>query len=405
VKKIVVIGGGHAAAQFCASLIEAKCEAQLVLVSDDTHLPYQRPPLSKTYLKDEQPAPAWLRGESYYTDNGADVHLEARAVAIDRQARTVQLHDGRTLPYDQLVLATGTRARRLPMLAESHDNVHTLRSLGDAARLRRQLHEAANVVVIGGGFIGLEIAATAGQLGKKTTVLEAADRLLGRSASPEVSAYLLRKHGDAGVDIRLGAAVDRVEAQEGRVTGVWVGQDHFPADVLVIGIGAEPNDELAREAGLDCDNGIVVDDCMRTSDPNILAIGDCTAFPSAWLGRRIRLESVQNANDQARCAVLCIKGEPQPYSALPWFWSDQGGVRLQIAGVPDSSHRRVLRGDPSDDKFSVLYFSGDGTLSCVESINAAPDHMAARKLIAGRKPIPEDQAADASVPLKTLDQA
>lgn len=398
-KKIVVVGSGHAGAQFCASVIESKEDVQLVMVGDEAHLPYQRPPLSKTYLKDPQTEPALLRAASFYADNNTALQLTSRAADIDRQGKTIGLESGERIAYDCLVLAMGTRARTLPLFEGDYANVFTLRTLDDADRLRGLLQPATNVLVIGGGFIGLEIAATSAQLGKSVTLFEAAPRLLGRSSSPEISSYLLEKHRATGVDIRLQTAADRIDVSGNSVKGVWVGDEYLQADVIIIGIGAVPNDELARQAGLECENGVVVDAYMRTSDPDILAIGDCTAFPSATLGRRIRLESVQNANDQARCAAHTVAGKLEAYVALPWFWSDQGAVRIQIAGVPEQDHKRIVRGDPAQDKFSVLYFKGD-ILTSAESINSAADHIAARKLITTQTAITPVQAADASVPLK-----
>ena len=400
-KKIVVVGGGHAGAQFCASMVESKEDIQLLLVGDEAHLPYQRPPLSKAYLKDEAPEAALLRAASFYADNNAVVRLTSKVVDIDRANQTIGLADEERIAYDVLVLAMGTRARTLPVLEGGHANVFTLRTLDDAVRLRAQLQSSQNLLVIGGGFIGLEIAATSAQLGKSVTLLEAAPRLLGRSSSPEVSAYLLEKHRATGVNIRLQTAIDRIDVQGDTVKGVWVGDEYLPVDLIVVGIGAVPNDDLARQAGLECETGVMVDAHMRPSDPAILAIGDCTAFPSAALGRRLRLESVQNANDQARCAANTVLGKLEPYTALPWFWSDQGGVRIQIAGVPEQDHLRVVRGDPAQDKFSVLYFEGD-ILTSVESINSAADHIAARKLITARTPVPMDRAIDPTVPLKDV---
>ncbi len=398
---IVVVGGGHAAAQFCASIAELKLPAKLALVSDEPHLPYQRPPLSKTYLKDPQSQPAWLRGEAFYAQCGARWQLGARVTKIDRKARRVALNSGGSLPYDYLVLATGTRPRQLPLLQGVYDNVHTVRTLKDAVRLREQLGRSHHVVIVGGGFIGLEVAATAASLGKQVSVLEAGHRLLSRSCSPQLSEYLLKKHRDSGVDIRLNATIERVQVEGSRVCGLQHGNTIIPADIVVVGIGAIPNDELAREAGLDCDNGVIVDSFMTTSDERILAIGDCAAFPSPALRRRIRLESVQNANDQARCAALTLAGVPEPYSALPWFWSEQGSVRIQIAGVPDIHHEQVVRGNPSADKFSILYFDGDH-LTCVESVNSPADHMAARKLLSVPCVMNSEAAADETVPLKSF---
>lgn len=359
--------------------------------------------MSKAFLKDAEPAAAWLRSADFYTAKGATWRLSTRVQRIDRDSRHIELADGESLPYDRLVLATGARARVLPGLPADLGNVHTLRSLDDAGRLREQLQHVQRVVIVGGGFIGLEIAATAAQLGKQVVLLEAASRLLSRSVSPTLSAHLLDAHRQAGVDIQLDAVIESFEVAGDVVTGVRTAAGMHATDLLVVGIGAEPNVDLAAEAGLDCDNGIIVDAHMVTSDPAILAIGDCTAFPSAALGRRIRLESVQNANDQARCAAQTLTGNKLPYTALPWFWSEQGPLRIQIAGVPDAHHERVVRGDPAQGKFSVLYLS-DGALTCVESVNAPADHMAARKLIADGVKVNAEKAVDPSVPFKELGQ-
>ena len=260
------------------------------------------------------------------------------------------------------------------------------------------------MVVVGGGFIGLEVAATAAGLGKHVTVLEASERLLGRSVSPEISDWLLQAHQANGITIELNARADRLDVVDEKVTGIWVGDKQFAADVVVLAVGSEPNVDLAQAAGLACDNGVVVNPFMQTSQPDVYAIGDCTAFPSATLGRQIRLESVQNANDQARCAARSILGDPAPYTAMPWFWSEQGAIRIQIAGVPDAGHERAVRGDPASGKFSVLYFDGD-RLSCVETVNVPMDHMAARRLVAEQVVVDRAQALDPAVALKTLGQA
>jgi 3-phenylpropionate/trans-cinnamate dioxygenase ferredoxin reductase subunit len=401
-KQRVIVGGGHAAAQFCASMAEMDPGAGLTLVSDESHLPYQRPPLSKSFLKEENAESALLRAASYYADRNVTVRLGQTVSALNRETQRLTFENGEQLEYSQLVLATGTRPRMAPLFDGNYSNVHTLRTVDDAQRLRASLHAARKVLVIGGGFIGLEIAATAAQLGKRVTVLEAAPRLLGRSASPLISAYVLEQQRANGVDVRTGDMPERAEFVDGLMHGVHVGGEFIDADIVIVGIGAVPNQELAQAAGLACDNGIVVDACMRTADPAIFAIGDCTAFPSATLHRRIRLESVQNAVDQARCAALAVAGRPEPYTALPWFWSDQGATRIQIAGLWAPEHRQVLRGDPDSGRFSVLHYAGD-QLSSVESINAPADHIAARKLIASGRPVPPEQAADTTVPLKSFE--
>ncbi len=397
---IVVIGGGHAAAQLCAGLAEAGLGARVHLVCEEAELPYQRPPLSKAFLKTEQEALQPLRAEAWYATAGITLHRADAAVAIDRAQRSVRLRSGTALGYEQLVLATGARVRSLPALAHATlSNVAALRGAADAQRLRAQLHAAARVTVLGGGFIGLEIAATARALGKQVTVLEAAPRLLQRSVSPELAEHVLQTHRAAGIDIRMGVAVGEFEVQGDRVEALQVDGMREAVELLVLGIGAVPEHALATEAGLNCGNGIEVDAFMRTSDPHVLAIGDCANVPDSRGSRRLRLESVQNANDQARTAVATLLGRSEPYSALPWFWSEQGGLRLQMAGLMSADAERFRRAGATPASFSILHYVGDRLL-CVESANAPLDHLAARKLLeAGKSPAPA-LACDAAVPLK-----
>lgn len=406
--KIVVIGGGHAAAQLCAGLAEAGLGARVHLVCEEAELPYQRPPLSKAFLKTVQEGLTTLRAETWFATAGITLHRADAAVAISRAQRVVRLRSGAELAYEQLVLATGSRARTLPALAPalalalSHPqlaNVVALRSAADAARLREQLHAAAHVTVLGGGFIGLEIAATARALGKQVTVCEAAPRLLLRSVSPELAEHALQTHRAAGIDIRLGVAVGEFDLQGDRVVALHVDGVREPVELLVLGIGAVPEHTLATDAGLLCGNGIEVDACLRTSDPHILAIGDCASFPDSRSGKRLRLESVQNANDQARTAVATLLGRNEPYSALPWFWSEQGGLRLQMAGLMPADGERFRRNGATPASFSILHYVGEQLL-CVESANAPLDHMAARKLLETCKSPAPALACDAAVPLK-----
>ncbi len=412
---IVVIGGGHAAAQLCGGLVAAGLGARVHLVCEEPELPYHRPPLSKAYLKDPAEPVQPLRGEAWYAEAGITLHRADRAVHINASSRNVRLHSGRDLPYNQLVLATGTRARQLPHLPEGLSNVATLRTAADAERLRTLLAAGQPLTVLGGGFIGLEIAATARALGAEVTVLESAPRLLMRSVSPELSDHVLNTHRANGITVHLGVAVGHFELDGDRLTALTVDGQRHAVGLLVLGIGATPEHSLASAAGLVCDNGIVVDAFMRTSDPHILAIGDCTSFPEVHSGRRLRLESVQNANDQARTAVATLTafpGHEVPYTALPWFWSEQGALRLQMAGLipqpaagqasaldePATRHRRP---GATPASFSVLHYVGD-QLVCVESVNAPLDHMAARKLLeAGKSPTPA-LACDAATPLKNL---
>jgi 3-phenylpropionate/trans-cinnamate dioxygenase ferredoxin reductase component len=396
---IVIVGGGHAGAQLCAALAAAGRAPDVHLVCDDAELPYHRPPLSKAFLKEAATRLQWHRPETWYRDAGITVHRANAAVKIDRARRLVHLRSGDALPYKILVLATGARARRLPHLSESLSNVALVRTAADAIRMRALLNACLSVTVIGGGFIGLEIAATARALGKAVQVLESAPRLLMRAVSPELSEHVLRTHLDHGIDVRVGVAVGGFEVAGDRLMKLAV--DGAPQDVelVVLGIGAVPDHDLASAAGLHCDNGIVVDEHMRTSDPAILAIGDCTLFPEHATGRRIRLESVQNANDQARTASSTITGELRAYSAVPWFWSDQGDMRLQMVGLMPAEGTRYRRVGQTSQSFSILHYVG-GRLACIESVNAPKDHLAARKLLEAGGTVPPEAACNPELALK-----
>jgi 3-phenylpropionate/trans-cinnamate dioxygenase ferredoxin reductase subunit len=398
--RLVIIGGGHAGASLCAGLAKAGLGARVDLLCEEGVLPYQRPPLSKTFLKHADEPLQWHRSEDWFSGAGITVHRGDPAVAIDRVAQEVTLRSGRKLPYERLVLATGTRARRLPQLPEHMVNVDVLRTAADAQRWRSRLRALGRLTVIGGGFIGLEVAASARALGKAVTVLESAPRLLMRSVSSDLSAHVLHAHREAGIDIQLGVRVGSFEIEGDRLVALEVDAEYQRVDSVLLGIGAVPEFTLARQAGLDCDNGIIVDAHMRTSDPAILAVGDCTSFPTPE-GSRLRLESVQNANDQARAAVATLTGADAPYRAVPWFWSEQGSLRLQMAGLipPCGTHHRRPGATPST--FSLLHYQGD-RLCCVESVNAPADHIAARQLLdSARSPDPHE-ACDPARPLRSF---
>ncbi|MDM0076551.1 FAD-dependent oxidoreductase [Variovorax sp. J2P1-59] len=400
---IVIIGGGHAAAQLCAGLVEAGQGARVHLVCEETAIPYHRPPLSKAFLKSPDEAPQSHKAETWYGESGITMHMGDPAVSIDRAARTVTLRSGKVLGWERLVLATGTRARRLAALA-GLENVALVRAVDEATRLRAQLLAAQHVTVLGGGFIGLEVAATALALGKKVLVLESAPRLLSRAVSPELSAHVLATHRAAGMDVRVGVQCGVMQIDGTRLAAIELDGQPQPIDLLLLGIGAVPETALAQAAGLECVDGIVVDAYMQTSDEAVLAVGDCTRFPDRRAGQPLRLESVQNANDQARTAVATLTGAPRPHDAVPWFWSDQGGLRLQMAGLVPAEGTvgavTVRRPGANAASFSLLHYV-DGQLRCVESVNAPVDHMMSRKLLeAGRSPDPA-VAADPAVPLKT----
>lgn len=400
--RILIVGAGHASAQLCASLREQGHEGPITLVGEEPHLPYHRPPLSKTFVKDPQAELTPIRAAAWYAGQGVATRLGERVVDIHRQAREIELATGERIGYDVLVLATGARAKRLPGL-DGMSNVLLLRAAADASALREAISGIERITVVGGGFIGLEFAASARALGRTVRVIEMAPRLLARAVSPTLSDYVLELHRAAGIDIALEARIDESRSEAGRVSELVVDGRPEPVELLVIGIGAEPNVELARAAGLACDNGIVVDERMRTEDPAILAIGDCTSFPRN--GARMRLESVQNANDQARTAAATAMGRDEPYGATPWFWTEQGSMRLQIAGLVPPDSIGVRRPGKSPEHFSVLHFADDGRLLAVESVNSPGDHMMARKLVAaGARPDPA-RITDPAVPLKEFVQA
>ncbi len=400
-KGVVIIGGGHGGSQAAASLREKGYGGKLTLISAETDIPYQRPPLSKAFLKEPGHSLLPLRPESFYAKNNIELRLGAEVTAIE-PAGALRLADGSSVPFDRVVLATGSRPRLPPIAGTDLAGVFTLRNAADARDLRTALYAANDVVVVGGGFIGLEIAATARLLGKTVTVLEAAGRLMGRAVAPEISAHFLSLHRGWGADVRLDTAVGRIIGEGGRVVAVEDARGgRLPADLVVVGIGAVPNIELGAAAGVTIANGIAVDEFMQTSNPAILAIGDCVSFHHWATGKRERMESVQNAVDQAKTAAGTIVGKPEPYRAVPWFWSDQGDAKLQMAGIPHGADRSVLRGRPDAGAFSVFHYQGD-RLIAVDSVNRAGDHVVARKMLESGISPPPAMAADEGTDLKAL---
>lgn len=401
-ESIVIIGGGHGGSQLAASLRTDGFEGPVTLLTEETDVPYQRPPLSKAFLKDPDHDLLPLRPESFYEKNAIDLRLGAKAAAIDLGSCAVRLADGGIVPFTRLALATGARPRLPPVAGIDVDGVMTLRHADDARRLRDRLHRADDVVVVGGGFIGLEIAGTARMLGKTVTVLEAADRLMGRVVAPEISAHFLDLHRGWGSDIRLNTPIGAVVGEAGRVVAVETGGgDRIPADIAVIGIGVHPNVELAAEVGVTVDNGIFVNDFMETSLTDVLAIGDCVSFNHWEHGHKVRLESVQNAVDQGKVAAATLVGRREPYRDVPWFWSDQADVKLQMVGLSAYADRSVLRGNPDDVSFSVFHYAGD-RLVAIDSVNRPADHMVGRRLIAAGFSLPPEVATDEGTDLKAL---
>ncbi len=400
ISTVLVIGGGQAGAQAVDTLRREGYGGRLVLIGDEPHLPYQRPPLSKKYLAGELAADRLLfRHRAFYDEHRIELKLGVGVTRIEPGARRVVLADGEEAAYDRLLLCVGAKSRQLTCPGAQSPGVHYLRGLADVAAIRERLKPGARVVIVGGGYIGLETAATARQLGCAVTVLEMADRVMNRVVAPCVSEYFAHEHGMQGVKIICNARVIGLEG-EGRVERVICADGSaFEADLLIVGVGAAANTELAGAAGLDCDNGIVVDQHCRTSDAAIYAAGDCTNHPSLRFGMRVRLESVDNAFEQSKTAALNILGRDPVHDRVPWFWSDQFDNKLLIVGLSQGFDRLVLRGDPATRSFSVCYLKG-GELLAVEAVNHSRDYMAARRLIAERARPDPDKLANPQLALK-----
>ena len=403
---IVIVGAGQAGFQLAASLREGGSADPITLVGDEAALPYQRPPLSKAYLAGKTDAEGlFLRRPGFFSDHAIAHRPGARAVAIDRAGRHLQLADGAALPYDHLVLATGARNRPLPAAGADLGGVHQLRGLADADALKAVIATAESAVVVGAGFIGLEFAAVAAGRGLSVTVVEAADRPMARAVSAPVGGFFRAAHEAMGVRFAFGAGVAAIVGRGGRAAGVSLADGReLPADLVLVGIGVLPNGELAEAAGLPAHDGVQVDAVLATRDPAVSAIGDCARFPSPFArgltpDGTVRIESVQNAIDQGRCLAARLNGRPAPYAALPWFWSDQGPHKLQIAGLSGPSDASVRRGE--GPAFSVFRFRA-GALSAVESVDRAGDHMIARRLLAAGTALTPEQAADPAFDLKAL---
>lgn len=400
---LVIVGASYAGVQAGISAREKGYQEPIRIVADEIHLPYQRPPLSKAFLStDFAHNSLFLRGDDYFKGQGIELVLGHRAVELDRAASRIKLEGGDSLPFDSLVIATGSRARRLTIPGADRDGIVYLRTLDDAMTLKPRLEAASDVVIVGGGFIGLEVASTAAKTGKKVTLIEAQSRLLERAVSPLISQFLLDIHRSHGVDIRFNESVVAIEGT-GAVNEVITSSGlRVRADLIVAGIGGIANDELAVQASITSANGIDVDEHGRTDAPNIYAAGDVSNHHNSFAGRRVRLEAVQNATDQGKAVGSMIAGKPEAYDAVPRFWSDQYDAKLQIVGLSAPTDVAVVRGDMTEGKFSVFYYR-DGKLTAVDSINRPGDQMIARRLItASLSPTPE-QAADLAFDLKKFE--
>jgi 3-phenylpropionate/trans-cinnamate dioxygenase ferredoxin reductase subunit len=397
---VLIVGAGHAGFQLAASLRQHGFGERIGLINDEAHLPYQRPPLSKAYLKGTGgPDSLMFRPDKFYREQNIEL-IAGRAVSIDRHARRLLLASGSPLDYGHLVLATGARNRLLDIPNASLGDVRYLRTLDESEALRQRIVSGQRVVVIGAGFIGLEFAATARARGLEVDVLELGTRVMARAVTAEISDFFQARHTAAGIRLHLGVQATGIESDGTAVTGVSLSDGRrVPADMVVVGVGVLPNVELAAEAGLAVAAGIIVDEQLLTSDPDISAIGDCALFASPRFGGSLRLESVQNATDHARCVAARLTGDVRTYDGLPWFWSDQGDDKLQIAGLTTGYDRVVVRGDPTQRSFSAFCYR-EGRLVGIESINRASDHVFGRKILGLNKSITPEQAADPGFDLK-----
>lgn len=402
-KRIVILGGGQAGAQATFSLRQWGYDGQITLVCDEPAPPYQRPPLSKAYMKGEMlEERLFFKPSAWYEDSGVDLMLSMRATAVDRGAQRVELEAGGHLDYDALIVATGSRPRPLPCPGADLENVFELRALADVERIRPTLIEGRRITIIGAGYIGLEAAAVARQMGLEVTVLEMAPRVLARVTSPVMSEFYEGEHRAQGVDIRCGAQVEALIGEDGAVTAIQLGDgSRLETDIVLVGIGILPNEELAAEAGLACNNGILVDRDARTHDPRIFAAGDCARRPLVHYGRSGRLESVHNAIEQGKLAAAAIVGRDRPVEEAPWFWSDQYDLKLQIAGLSEGYDQILLRGDPANRKFAAFYLK-NGALIAVDAVNAAPEFLASKRLIAAGARVAPERLTDMSVSMKEI---
>ncbi len=402
-QRVVIIGAGQAAAQTAFSLRGWGFEGPVTMIGDEAAPPYQRPPLSKAFLKGEMPEDRlYLKPAAWYEDNGVDLVLSVRATAIDREKGQVRTEHGGQIPYDHLVLAAGSRPRPLPLPGSDLDNVFELRGLTDVERLAPRMIKGDRITIVGAGYIGLEAAAVARQLGLEVTVLEMAERVLARVTSPVMSEFYEAEHRRQGVEIRTNARLAELVGKDGKVTAARLGDgSEIPSDIVLVGIGILPNQELAAEAGLACRNGVLVDRDGRTNDPRIHAAGDCTQRPLIHYGRSGRLESVHNAIEQGKLVAASILGRDRPQEDTPWFWSDQYDLKLQIAGLSSGYDQIVLRGEPADRKFAAFYLAG-GKLIAVDAVNSAPEFLAGKRLISTGAKVAPERLSDMSVSMKEI---
>jgi 3-phenylpropionate/trans-cinnamate dioxygenase ferredoxin reductase subunit len=397
---MVIIGAGQGAGQAAASFRQEGYEGEVIILGEEPYPPYQRPPLSKQYLSGELPLEkVFVRAEKFYVDKNIDLRRNTRVESIDPEAHTVTTQAGDTIEYDKLMIATGSRPRILNIEGSDLAGIHYLRTIADVDGIRAGMKGKTNIVIVGGGYIGLEVASVAVTEGNTVSVLEMEERILQRVTTPEMSAYYHQLHESRGLNILTNTTVSGFKGVDGKITSVMCADKEIPADLVIVGIGIIPNIELAQDAGLICDNGIVVDEHCQTSNPDIYAIGDCSNHPNPLLKRRLRLESVPNAMEQARVAVNCMLGGEKIYSAVPWFWSDQYELKLQMVGFSADGDTQIMRGDQAANQFAVFYLK-DNKVVAADAVNSPREFMVSKQLY-GQEVDPA-ALADPDTDLKTL---
>ena len=396
---MVIIGCGQAGGQAAASLRQEKYEGPITMIGQEPYIPYQRPPLSKQYLSGEQEKEKLsLRQESFYSEKEINLKLETSVLSLDPHKKELQLENDETVTYDKLLVATGGRPRKLEVDGHTLKGIHYLRNIDDVDAIKTQMSISQNLVIVGGGYIGLEVASVAIKKGLTVSVLEMESRILERVTTEEMSAFYHQLHTDEGVNILTSTQAKAFKGSE-TVGSVVCGDHEIPADLVIVGIGILPNTEMAEAAGLETNNGLVVDEHCRTSNEHIFAAGDCTNHPNPILNRRLRLESVPNAMEQGRVAASNMLGGSKSYASMPWFWSDQYEHKLQMVGFSKDSDQSIIRGDMASKSFTVFYLKDDSIIAA-DSVNNPKEFMASKQLVGKKASI--EALADTSIELKTL---
>jgi 3-phenylpropionate/trans-cinnamate dioxygenase ferredoxin reductase component len=399
----VIIGASHAAAQLAPTLRQEGWQGRIIVIGDEAHIPYHRPPLSKTYLSGEKTMDEiYIRPAAVYEKAEVEFLLNTRVDSIDRQNKTLSLNNGDSIAYDKLALTLGSRVRKVDLPGVELDGIYYLRDAADVEKIKTKTGAGKKAVIVGGGYIGLETAAVLRKLGMEVTVLEMMERVLQRVTAPEISEFYNRIHTEEGVNICCGVGVSAFEGNVKVEKVICSNDDTYEADLVVVGVGILPNVELAEAAELEVNNGIVVDEYARTSDEDIVAAGDCTFHYNSLYEKDIRLESVQNATDQARVAALTLCGKAKAYDALPWFWSDQYDLKLQIAGLSQGYDEVIVRGDRQNSRSFAVFYLKDGKVISVDAINKAAEFMVGKRLISGKLVVDKAKLADENVSMKEL---